>query len=42
MVYFGIKGSDYQEVISGLSEGEVVVISDSPFHLKTKKTKENK
>jgi len=41
-VYFGIKGSDYQEVISGLHEGEKVIISDSPFHLKTKKTEKNK
>ena len=40
-VYFGIKGSDYQEVISGLSEGEKVIISDSPFRMKTKKTETN-
>lgn len=29
-VTFGMKGSDYQEVISGLNEGENVIISKSP------------
>lgn len=29
-VVFGMKGSDYQEVISGLKIGDKVVISDSP------------
>ncbi len=40
-VHFGMKGADYQEVISGLSEGEKVIISDSPFRMKTKKTETN-
>lgn len=40
-VYFGIKGSDYQEVISGLSEGEKVILSDSPFRMQTKKMEKN-
>ncbi|HEY3369889.1 MAG TPA: hypothetical protein VGK10_03515, partial [Prolixibacteraceae bacterium] len=35
-VYFGMKGTDYQEVISGLKEGENVVISDSPISWKKK------
>lgn len=30
-VIFGMSGSDYQEVISGLKEGDQVVLSDSPF-----------
>lgn len=30
-VVFGMSGSDYQEVISGLKEGDQVVLSDSPF-----------
>lgn len=30
-VRFGMSGSDYQEVISGLEEGDQVVLSDSPF-----------
>jgi HlyD family secretion protein len=40
-VYFGIKGADYQEVISGLSEGEKVILTDSPFRMQTKKTEKN-
>lgn len=40
-VKFGIKGADYQEVISGLSEGEKVILSDSPFRMQTKKTEKN-
>ncbi len=36
-VIFGIKGVDYQEVISGLEEGEKVIMSDSPFSWGTKK-----
>lgn len=40
-VYFGIKGADYQEVISGLSEGEKVILTDSPFRMKIKKTEKN-
>jgi hypothetical protein len=31
-----MKGTDYQEVISGLKEGENVVISDSPISWKKK------
>jgi HlyD family secretion protein len=38
-VIFGLKGADYQEVISGLKEGEKVILSDSPFSWNTKKTK---
>ncbi|MFA5330646.1 MAG: HlyD family efflux transporter periplasmic adaptor subunit [Prolixibacteraceae bacterium] len=30
-VQFGMKGSDYQEVITGLNEGDKVILSDSPF-----------
>lgn len=30
-VKFGLKGSDFLEVISGLKEGEEVILSDSPF-----------
>jgi len=37
IVIFGIKGVDYQEVISGLEEGEKVIMSDSPFSWGTKK-----
>jgi HlyD family secretion protein len=40
-VYFGIKGADYQEVISGLNEGEEVILTDSPFRMQTKKTEKN-
>ena len=40
-VVFGMKGSDYQEVISGLKIGDKVVISDSPSALQ-KKTNEKK
>lgn len=36
-VMFGVKGSEYQEVISGLNEGEKVILSDSPFLGKPKK-----
>ena len=36
-VYFGIKGNEYQEVISGLNEGEKVLLTDSPFSWSTKK-----
>ncbi len=31
IVTFGIKGNEYQEVISGLNEGEKVILSDSPL-----------
>lgn len=37
VVTFGIKGNEYQEVISGLNEGEKVILSDSPFSWSTKK-----
>jgi len=30
-VRFGIKGAGYQEVITGLKEGDRVILSDSPF-----------
>ncbi|MBV5314506.1 MAG: efflux RND transporter periplasmic adaptor subunit [Prolixibacteraceae bacterium] len=36
-VMLGVKGFEYQEVISGLSEGEKVILSDSPFSVKEKK-----
>lgn len=36
-VYFGIKGNEYLEVISGLNEGEKVLLTDSPFSWSTKK-----
>jgi len=39
-VTLGLKGSDYQEVISGLNEGDKVIVTDSP-HL-WKVTKEEK
>jgi hypothetical protein len=39
IVNFGIKGVDYQEVISGLNEGEKVVLSDMPFSWGTKRNK---
>lgn len=37
-VIFGMKGSDYQEVISGLKIGDQVIISDSPASIWKKKT----
>ena len=36
-VNFGIKGNEYQEIISGLNEGEKVILADSPFLWNTKK-----
>lgn len=36
-VNFGIKGVDFQEVISGLNEGERVILSDTPFSWGTKR-----
>ena len=30
-VNFGIKGNEYLEIISGLNEGEKVILADSPF-----------
>jgi len=36
-VYFGVKGNEYQEVISGLHEGEKVILTDSPFSWSAKK-----
>ena len=40
-VNFGIKGIGYLEVISGLNEGEQVVLSDVPFSWVSKpKTKQ--
>ena len=37
LVHFGMKGSDFQEVISGLNEGDQVVLSKLPlFWNKTK------
>lgn len=37
-VEFGIKGSEYQEVISGLEPGDHVLLTDSPFSWKTNQT----
>ncbi len=31
LVKFGMKGSEFQEVISGIKEGDKVVLADSPF-----------
>ncbi len=39
-VKFGMKGSEYMEVISGLSEGEKVMLSGSPFSWNSKKSVE--
>jgi HlyD family secretion protein len=36
-VQFGIKGAGYQEVLSGLKEGDKVILSDSPFSWRSKK-----
>ncbi|MBA4410121.1 MAG: hypothetical protein C0397_11930 [Odoribacter sp.] len=36
-VNFGIKGNEFQEVISGLNEGEKVILADSPFSRNSKK-----
>jgi len=41
-VMLGVKGFEYQEVISGLSEGEKVILSDSPFSVKEKKVEKRK
>ena len=41
-VQFGIKGADYQEILSGLSEGEKVLLSDSPFSWNSKKVGKQK
>lgn len=35
-VTFGMKGSEYQEVISGLNEGENVILSNAPIILQPK------
>ena len=42
IVTFGIKGNEYQEIISGLNEGEKVILSDSPFSWNTKKNEKLK
>lgn len=42
MVSFGMKGSDYQEVITGLNEGDEVIISDSPFSWDSKSNEARK
>ncbi|MDP3642841.1 MAG: efflux RND transporter periplasmic adaptor subunit [Bacteroidota bacterium] len=36
-VNFGIKGNEFQEVISGLNVGEKVILADSPFSRNSKK-----
>lgn len=41
-VVFGVKGSDYLEVISGLNVGETVLLSGSPFSWKSTKVDKQK
>jgi len=41
-VQFGIKGAGYQEVLSGLNEGDKVILSDSPFKWGAKKVVKQK
>lgn len=41
-VVFGVKGSEFQEIISGLNEGDRVILSDSPFAWNSKKRKSSK
>jgi len=41
-VQFGIKGAGYQEILSGLKEGEKVILSDSPFIWSSKKAGKQK
>jgi HlyD family secretion protein len=41
-VKLGMKGSEYMEVISGLNEGEKVMLSGSPFSWNSKKSVEEK
>ncbi|MEI8113232.1 MAG: HlyD family efflux transporter periplasmic adaptor subunit [Bacteroidia bacterium] len=41
-VNFGIKGNEYLEVISGLNEGEKVILADSPYLWSAKKVEKLK
>jgi HlyD family secretion protein len=41
-VYFGIKGNEYLEVVSGLNEGEKVILADSPYLWNAKKVEKLK
>ena len=41
-VIFGIKGKEYQEVISGLNEGEKVILTDSPYSWNLKNKEKQK
>jgi HlyD family secretion protein len=41
-VQFGIKGAGYQEVLSGLKEGDKVILSDSPFLWSSKKAEKQR
>jgi HlyD family secretion protein len=41
-VQFGIKGAGYQEILSGLKEGEKVILSDSPFLWSSKKAEKQR
>jgi HlyD family secretion protein len=41
-VQFGIKGAGYQEVLSGLNEGDKVILSDSPFLWSSKKAEKQR
>jgi HlyD family secretion protein len=41
-VNFGIKGNDYLEVISGLNEGDRVILADSPFSWSSDKKEKTK
>ncbi|MDP3181096.1 MAG: efflux RND transporter periplasmic adaptor subunit, partial [Bacteroidota bacterium] len=41
-VNFGVKGNEYLEIISGLSEGEKVILADSPFAWNSEKNEKTK
>lgn len=41
-VAFGIKGYEYLEVLSGLNQGDSVILTDSPFSTKSKLRSESK
>lgn len=41
-VNFGIKGNEYLEIISGLNEGEKVILADSPFSWDSEKNEKTR
>jgi len=41
-VNFGIKGNEYLEIISGLNEGEKVILADSPFSWSSEKNEKTR